>query len=455
MILSENFINLTLLLLGFLFLYWITRRWKKVHIIVLLFSSLLFYAWGNFINAVLLFVLIVFDYLIVTVGYSKKHWKPINFYMGLSVNVCVWLAYKYLYDVLPSPFALSYPIGISYFMLRKISFLINQYRRADRADWNLIEYGNYITFFPQILSGPIETPERFLNQLRADKEIRSQMIWRSISLFIFGFVKKIVIADNLGLIVNRVFQLENPSLLMAVSGALGFSVQLYADFSAYTDISRGIAILMGYDPPENFNAPFLATSPQGFWNRWHITLSQWLRIYIFNPTRRKLRRVFPEAPFIHLVVPTLSAMIVSGLWHGNTLNFIIWGLYHAFFLIGFRAIEQWLEKRFPEKKFTFLKWGVTLLGVMVGWLIFRGPSLSWVVDILFNNRMGLIGYELITAVSILSMVFMYSIPLILYRLVQNSGILQKTLLPLYYALSIILLTIFSASGLQDFIYFEF
>jgi alginate O-acetyltransferase complex protein AlgI len=282
-----------------------------------------------------------------------------------------------------------------------------------------------------------------------------EQILRSAKLFLLGFLKKIAIADNLGLLVNRVFQLESPSLLLGFTGALGFSVQLFADFSAYTDISRGVSILMGFDPPKNFNAPFLATSPQDFWNRWHITLSSWLRTYIFNPVRRKLIRVWPKARPIHVVIPALAAMLASGLWHGNTSRFLIWGLYQGIILIVFRGAEKQLKTFIPMREFPFLKWILTFVLMMIGWLLFRGRSASWALDIIFNSRPGFSGDEFVTAVSILSMIFMYSIPLMLYRLIDYSGKIKRVLEPAYFLLALVVLVVFSASGVQDFLYFEF
>ena len=455
MALIENPTFFFVMLPLFLMVYWAAKRKPDLQLMLLLIGSIVFYAWGNLINGLLLIALIALDFFAARYRVSDGRKGDFLLSLTLAINLLVWVAFKYFTPALPSPFNATYPAGISYFMLKKLAFLINQFHRKEEQSWRFIDYSIYVAFFPQILSGPIQPPDSFIEQLNEKKSLRMTQILHSAKLFLLGFLKKIAIADNLGLLVNRVFQLESPSLLLGFTGGLGFSVQLFADFSAYTDISRGVSILMGFDPPKNFNAPFLATSPQGFWNRWHITLSSWLRTYIFNPVRRKLIRVWPKARPIHIVIPALAAMLASGLWHGNTSRFLIWGLYHGIILIVFRGAEKQLKTFIPMREFPFLKWILTFVLMMIGWLLFRGRSASWALDIIFNSRPGISGDEFVTAVSILSMIFMYSIPLMLYRLIDYSGKIKRVLEPAYFLLALVVLVVFSASGVQDFLYFEF
>jgi len=455
MALIQNPAFFFLILPAFLLLYHVIGRFTSLQNLFLLFVSLLFYSWGNLTNGLLLIFLITIDFLAVKSWNSTGQKKKFILYLAVAGNICIWSAYKFFTPSLPEVFTAVYPVGISYFMLKKLAFLLNQFRRKENRTWTLVEYGVFVSFFPQILSGPVQLPESFFKQINDKKPLPIETILLSAKLFVLGFLKKVAIADNMGLLVNRVFQLENPSLLMAFTGALGFSVQLFADFSAYTDISRGVSILLGFDPPKNFNAPFLAVSPQDFWNRWHITLSAWLRTYIFNPVRRKLIRAMPDARGLQVALPALITMLASGLWHGNTPKFLIWGLYQGLILIGFRALENVFGKIAPNRAFLFLKWLLTFVLMMAGWLLFRGSSVQWVIDIFINSRPGFSGDEFVTAVSILSMVFMYSLPLILYRLIDGAGKAKRTLEPLYFALAAVILLVFSASGVQDFLYFEF
>jgi D-alanyl-lipoteichoic acid acyltransferase DltB (MBOAT superfamily) len=250
--------------------------------------------------------------------------------------------------------------------------------------------------------------------------------------------------------------LNEPSGLLLLAAALGFTLQILADFSAYTDLARGIALLLGFETSENFRNPYLSLTPTEFWNRWHITLSTWLRDYIFFPTRRALMRARVKLPdILTQSIPPILTMFVCGLWHGAGWTFTVWGLYYGMLiavyqLIGIRG--DWKPKSWWV---TGVAWLVMFTFIVFGWAIFRAPSLSWFGHVLFQIPFVKGWNDFIVALIALSMAFVYSLPLwvkfALDRLSSREGWLQAA----YLALATASIIIFINSSSPDFIYFQF
>jgi alginate O-acetyltransferase complex protein AlgI len=244
-------------------------------------------------------------------------------------------------------------------------------------------------------------------------------------------------------------------------GALSFTLQILADFSGYTDIARGTALLFGFETSENFNRPYLALTPTDFWNRWHITLSTWLRDYIFFPIRRALMRSrVPKGDDIQLPhwmalsVPPIATMFVSGLWHGAGWTFVVWGLFYGvlisiYQLIGIRG--EWQPK---SPILLGPAWLVMFFFIVFGWGIFRSSSLAWLGNILFNTPFIKAQSDLIVGLITLSMVIVYSIPLLI-KLALDKLPKDGWLHPAYYAVTTMLIIVFLSSASPEFIYFQF
>jgi len=435
--------------------YWATLRWKRINLLILFAFSILIYSWGHFDRGLLLLLLTVIDFLLVRYIYPLQRIRKTAFISGILLNVVVWLFFKQnLQNIfITNPF--SSPLGISFYMLRKISFLIDNFQNPEDIDINFVEYGICVSFFPQLLSGPIERPAAFVKKIRRETKIDLPKIAAAGKLIIFGLVKKIIVADNLRLIVDRIFQLNHPSRLLAMLGILGFSIQLFCDFSGYTDISRGAAYLLGIETAENFNKPYLSTSPSEFWRRWHITFSNWLQTYIFNPIRRFCLKRWTHSSFVCELIPPLVTMVFSGFWHGNGILFIVWGIYHGFIIYIYRVLK--LESKHENLKGGNLlsRWLLTYSLIQIGWIFFRAPSLVWIYDLVTSSSWGFSGSQFTVSLSLISMIAMYTLPIILFRIIEKGSRVRPFTEPIFYAVAVIVLIIFSGSGVQEFVYTGF
>jgi D-alanyl-lipoteichoic acid acyltransferase DltB (MBOAT superfamily) len=263
------------------------------------------------------------------------------------------------------------PVGISFYTFHTMSYLIDVYRRDFQATRDPIAFACYVAFFPLLVAGPIERAATFLTQILAPRRTTLRQVTSGTYLILWGMYLKVFVGDNLGPLANKVFAAPaTQSAAQICVGAVAFSFQIYADFAGYSQIARGVARLLGFELSRNFHLPYLALSPVDFWRRWHITLSTWLRDYVFIPLGGSRS---------HLYRNLLITMLLGGLWHGAGWHFLLWGLYHGLLLCLFRAIpwlgvEPWGTNhpsravRGPARLF----WTLLNLALMImGFAIFR------------------------------------------------------------------------------------
>jgi D-alanyl-lipoteichoic acid acyltransferase DltB (MBOAT superfamily) len=274
------------------------------------------------------------------------------------------------------------PVGISFYTFQTMSYTIDVYRGKLKPSDNLVQVAAYISFFPQLVAGPIERGNTFLPQFQRVREITLAAVKSGAVLFLWGLFKKIVIADNLSPLADPIF--SNPAaytsgeLLVAL---LAFTFQIYCDFSGYSDMARGIARSMGFSLMLNFNIPYVSRTPSEFWQRWHISLSSWLRDYLYIPLGGNRQGEFNTYRNLSLT------MLLGGLWHGASWTFIAWGAFHGMVLVVYRVlkVDEWLvnSKLWGTVKRTLINLSLILimfLWVVISWLLFRAESLSdaWV-----------------------------------------------------------------------------
>ncbi len=355
---------------------------------VLLVASLGFYAWGEG-----RYVLVMAA--IITVNYAaarRLEWLPSparkRFLLGatIALNLIGLIAFKYtnfLVDNVDSMLGLfgSYqihlgpvhlPLGISFFTFHAISYLVDIYRGQARAG-GPIEFALYMTFFPHSIAGPIVRYGDIAGQL-VDRVITTEEFARGVRRFVVGLAKKMLIANQVATVAEAVFQAPTGELTASVAwlGVACYTLQIYFDFSGYSDMAIGLAAMFGIDFRENFDRPYIARSVTEFWRRWHISLSTWFRDYVYIPLGGNRRG--PLRTYANLVI----VFALCGMWHGPSWNFLVWGLFHGGLLVAERmGLGRWLERRPPMVGHV-----QTMLAVMVGWVFFRAETMGEALGIL-------------------------------------------------------------------------
>jgi len=262
------------------------------------------------------------------------------------------------------------PVGISFYTFHAISYAVDVYRGDVAASRSYLDYLNFVMFFPQLVAGPIARASHLLPQVKKGFTVQIDDIYSGSQLFLFGLVKKLAIADNLAPVVDRVFSNPNPTFIDIVFGGLGFMTQIYCDFSGYTDMARGTARMFGVSLLDNFKFPFLVANPRDFWRNWHISLSTWLRDYLFIPLGGS------HGSHAFVTKNLMITMLLGGLWHGASWNFVLWGGFHGACLVVHRmyvenGVATALEKRLGGFSYETVAWLIFTALTLVGWIIFR------------------------------------------------------------------------------------
>lgn len=338
--------------------FWLPPRYRNFF---LLTASCFFYMSYIPQYILILFFLITLDYSLALVIESapqnkKKNWLVIS----IAANVLTLLGFKYFGFFTGHEILL--PVGLSFHTMQSMSCVIEVSRGRQKAERNYLTYALYVMFFPQLVAGPIERPQNLMNQFYEVHQLDLKRMWSGLVLMLFGFYKKVVVADYISVLINPVYknplQSSGTDFLLA---ALTFSVQLYCDFSGYSDIARGAARILGFELSENFNQPFRASNLADLWRRWHMTLTGWFRDYVYIPLGGG-RQAFLKTFFNIMLV-----FVLSGLWHGTGWNFIVMGALNGLMvaLLYFMAHYEWWRENFNCKTsgviLTFLYFSLTMI----------------------------------------------------------------------------------------------
>jgi len=301
---------------------------------------------------------------------------------------------------------IALPVGISFFAFQGMSYLIDVYRGDIGARRNFADVALFKAFFPQLVAGPIERATHFLPQIERRRELRTEACLEGVLLMIWGFFKKLVIADNVSVIANKVFALDNPAFPLLWAGVLAFCVQILADFSGYTDIARGTAKLFGFDLIENFRHPYIASSPVDFWRRWHISLSTWLRDYVYIPLGgNRGSRLFAARN-------VMITFLLSGLWHGASWNYVLWGGYWGILIVLYNNFTDFAPRWISNDRLLPLKVLLMFLLTNLGWLLFRETDLAQLGRDLATAPAAATPLEWQAGLYFVCLVLIYSLPLI-------------------------------------------
>ena len=362
------------------------HKYRWIH---LLLASCIFYMAFVPVYILILFFTIVIDYIagIVIENAEKKKRK---FFLTVSIvaNAGVLAVFKYynffignVNDLLHSlhvstaniPFlSILLPIGLSFHTFQAMSYTIEVYRGKQKAEKHFGIYALYVMFYPQLVAGPIERPQNMLHQFREKHNFDSQNLLEGLRLMLWGFFKKLVIADRLALYVNSVYNSPgNYHYMNLIIATIFFAIQIYCDFSGYSDIAIGAAKTMGFNLMTNFNKPYFSKNIQEFWKRWHISLSTWFRDYVYislGGNRVPVKRIYFNVAIV---------FVVSGFWHGANWTYIVWGALHAFYILFYMFLKNTFRINIKENRLLNLTYiSSTFLIVAFAWIFFRANSVS-------------------------------------------------------------------------------
>ena len=364
----------------FLGLYYLVgTRYRNL---LLLVASYIFYAWWRIDFLALFAVVTVFNFWIgLRIGAAGVRTKTAQKWLllGVAVDLGVLGYFKYanfgvdsLNAIITSfgmePFVLTHillPIGISFYIFESISYIIDVYRGDTPATRNLIDFAAFVAIFPHLIAGPVLRFKDLVDQFN-NRTHTLDKFSEGCTRFMQGFIKKVFIADTLAVVADHCFALQNPTTGDAWLGALAYTAQLYFDFSGYSDMAIGLGLMMGFRFMENFKQPYISQSITEFWRRWHISLSTWLRDYLYISLGGNRGTAFQTYRNLFLT------MLLGGLWHGANFTYILWGAWHGVWL----AIERFLGVNAAPRVLNPLKWAFTFMLVVIGWVIFRAENLD-------------------------------------------------------------------------------
>ncbi len=341
------------------------------------------------------------------------------------------------------------PVGISFYTFQALSYTIDVYRGQIHATDSFFDFLLCVLYFPHLVAGPIQRAHSLLPQVTQPRTITSEGVVAGIHLIFWGFFKKVFIADNLAPLANQLFSLPDPNGWQSLMGVYAFAIQIYCDFSGYTDVARGLAKIMGFEFMLNFNLPYFATNPSDFWNRWHISLSSWLRDYLYIPLGGN--RGNEASTYRNLML----TMVIGGFWHGAAWNFLLWGFYHGSLLILHRRFRSAFDN-FPLPRPLLIL--VFFQFTCYGWLLFRATSLQQVAGMTASFF-----HPWHVDWSLAAPIAAYTLPLLVIELIQyNSGRLDflsfrwipAELRVVAYA-TMAYFVVFRGGAPQSFIYFQF
>lgn len=454
-----------------LFIYFVfLRKTKKVKNYFLLLMSLFFYSYGEPKLVLLLITSIVTNYiygLLIDKYREKKGVSKLIIILMLMTNLGILMVFKYLgffvsniNEIFKTAITIPnivLPIGISFYTFQAISYVIDVYRGKGQVQKNILNVGLYLSFFPQLIAGPIVRYETIAEQINNRKETFDDFS-KGIYRFLIGLFKKILIANQMAVIADFAFDNGPTSVAIAWIGAIAYAIQIYFDFSGYSDMAIGLGKVFGFKFDENFNYPYISKSITEFWRRWHISLSTWFRDYVYIPFGGS--KVSKSRTIFNLLI----VWLLTGFWHGASWNFILWGLFFFVLLM----IEKNIIKPDKERKWfgNFIMHIYTLFSVLIGWVLFRAVGLENVITYiksmfglgnipLYDYNVSIYGKQKLLFF-ILGIIFALPLFKKLEELFDKNKFVNATLVPIIMtAIFLICVSFLIKGSYNPFIYFNF
>jgi D-alanyl-lipoteichoic acid acyltransferase DltB (MBOAT superfamily) len=469
--------------MGFFYLLYIATNGRvRVQNALLLVASYVFYGSWDWRFLSLLFASTVLDYVCGMQIYRANGEKRRKAILGCAVfgNLFILGVFKYFnffsanLHFLLSRFGLPgdpvllkiiLPLGISFYTFQTMSYSIDIYRGEMKPARNFLDFAVFVAFFPHLVAGPILRAKSMMPQIMNPRRLRFSRFYEGCHLMVWGYFLKVFVADNLALIVDPVFSASGSYNGVTVLLSLySFAFQIFGDFAGYSCIAMGLGKWMGFDIPVNFNLPYFATNPQGFWKRWHMSLSTWFLDYLFMPLSFTWRGLGGPGVMLALMV----TFTLCGFWHGASWTFVLWGAYHGSLLCGYRMLQPVLaEIGEPRNRILRNAWLITRMVfcfhlVCLGWLFFRAGSISQVKSmlgaVLFNFRvLPGIGIQHYFSSLVFYIAFLLAVQVLQYRKNDLEAV-RKYPLPIraaFYYTCLLFIMFFGVMKQNGFIYFQF
>ena len=465
-------------------IYYKSYNKLKIQNTLLLVSSYVFYGWWDLKFLSLIIISSISDYIIgraIDESDNKKYRKKLLI-LSLFINLGILGFFKYynffsqsftdfisLFGFKTNPFLLNIilPVGISFYTFQTMSYTIDIYKNRMKSNKNLLEFMTFVSFFPQLVAGPIERASHLLPQFSKKRKFDLYEFKEGAKQSLWGLFKKIVIADNCAFYANQIFENSDtyPGSVLFI-GAILFAFQIYGDFSGYSDIAIGISRIMGIDLMQNFKSPYLAENIQDFWRRWHISLSTWFRDYVYIPLGgNKVDSSFRRS--LNIII----TFVVSGFWHGANWTFIIWGALHSLFYFIQTIYSKNLKttKLLPEGLEKAFNIFITFVAVAFAWIFFRANSfthaINYISEILSStittNPMSYfksMGSSIQPVIIIISLIYLSIFEILNRNATYSFQVTKFKPLPkilIYCSILLILIFFRATNGTIDFIYFQF
>jgi alginate O-acetyltransferase complex protein AlgI len=446
---------------AFYICYWLSQNNLRVQNGILALASYIFYGWIHPYFCLLLFASTLIDFFCARGIQLGGRYRRLLLVLSITGNLAILGTFKY-YDFFlenivtmligvglevgdPIFLSLAVPVGISFYTFQSMSYSIDVYRGKCDPVHDFLPFAVFVSMFPQLVAGPIERASSLLPQILKKRENSAYIFAMGVDLFLRGLLLKLVVANNVALISDRIFLLSSPSTTLLWIGSLAFGIQIYCDFLGYTLMARGVGCSLGFRLSENFNSPYLSATPSEFWRRWHISLSTFVRDYLYIPlgggTGTSLRQA----------VVLVATMALMGLWHGADWKFVIWGLYHGIMLVLYRNLG--LGAGFHPKQSRYIFVGVWFILTLVGWMIFRCPDVFWLWDAVTTTTAS--SSRLKGVIFLTLMLGMYSAPLIYLKIADRVCVERGVWRGISAGFTALAIVLYSADSTREFIYFQF
>lgn len=469
----NSFAFLVFFCLVFIAYVFLSHKWQNK---LLLLASYVFYAAWDYRFCLLLLATTIVDYTAGRLIFRFEKRSKYFLVVSICVNLTILGFFKYFnffsesfrtllafsgLEINPFTLQVILPVGISFYTFQSMSYVIDVYKKEIEPITSLPDYALYVSFFPQLVAGPIERARRLLPQVISPRTVTFIGLQKGCYYILSGLFLKIFVADNIARLIDPIFNSTAPqSGLQYLLAGYGFAFQIFGDFAGYSYVARGLGSILGFDIMNNFNLPYFSRNPQEFWRRWHISLSTWLRDYLYIPLGGS------RSSQMKTIRNLIITMLLGGLWHGANITFVLWGGIHGILLVAYRVFGR-TKNIYFKQEYQFLNQHVVTCFkilfffhvIVFTWYFFRANSIDQINTIFYAI---IFDFQLLGEGELAAKLAFYILPVLIFQMLQflskDQHILFRLPIPVratVYIAAFYLIVIFGVNNAQDFIYFQF